>query len=790
MLRVNWTRSSLFMYKRELGALLLMAITAFFSIALVSYHTQDSSWFYYSSAGTSVSNWCGPAGAHCSALLFHLFGASSFFLLGFLFFTVYMILTRLAFADEWERLLSWFLLTVIGASLSNVHRIDFFGSSYPGGYVGKTIHTSLYTRLDTAGTTIFLYTLLVICFVLLSRCSYIEGVHYLGRAFGFLRRKKHWFVYAYRYSVKACQVAVFPFIWFSKFFKELVYGSLLKDNQYSVREFEGNFNDIDVHVEPTGIDSFWKKFQMYNTNRNLKETSNSSAANTHQSVGQKLVSTLRQVADTKMWGMYHVDSVIDEACSVVETNSSVTNTNPYSLPSSDIFIGVDEEQHDAKIRDELQEQAKILEEKLERFGVCGEVISIKRGPVVTLFEYRPQIDTKVSKILSLEDDLALALRAMSIRIIAPIPGRSVVGFEVANRQRRDVLLSSVVKSHVFQDFAGKLPLILGQNTIGENIIIDLARMPHLLIAGSTGSGKSVALNAMLVSLLCRLKPSELKLLLIDPKRLELAAYADVAHLLFPIVMHPKKATLALKWVVKEMEERYERMASVGARNMTDYNDAIKRGRLKDQEALPFIVVVIDELADLMMTTGKEVEDLIARITQMARAAGIHMIVATQRPSVDVITGLIKVNFPGRISFRVASKVDSRTILDEVGADRLLGRGDMLFLDSVGSIKRVHGAYVSNREIEGVVDHIRSQERVEYLDLSEVVMEPQGDLLETDDQLYQDVVAFLDRVEEVSISLLQRKFRIGYNRSARIIDTLESQGLILPADGSKTRKVIR
>jgi DNA segregation ATPase FtsK/SpoIIIE, S-DNA-T family len=322
-------------------------------------------------------------------------------------------------------------------------------------------------------------------------------------------------------------------------------------------------------------------------------------------------------------------------------------------------------------------------------------------------------------------------------------------------------------------------------------------MPHLLIAGSTGSGKSVALNAILISLLCKLSPDELKLILIDPKRLEFASFTDIAHLLFPIVTSPHQAAPVLRWVVQEMEERYEKMAKFGARNIADYNARINRvhselveGDARNQQ-LPFIVVVIDELADLMITAGRDIEDLITRITQMARAAGIHMIVATQRPSVDVITGLIKANFPSRISFRVASRIDSRTILDTMGADRLLGRGDMLFLDAATSqLRRVHGAYVSDNEIEQVADHIRAQRKVAYLDMHQMVGLQSIDVSSSDDVLYKDVQKFLDEIDEVSISLLQRKFRIGYNRSARIIDMLESQGLIMPQDGSKTRKVIR
>jgi DNA segregation ATPase FtsK/SpoIIIE-like protein len=461
---------------------------------------------------------------------------------------------------------------------------------------------------------------------------------------------------------------------------------------------------------------------------------------------------------------------------------------PYTLPDTSLFIGVKEEKDNAQIKHEMQERAQLLEEKLRRFGIEGSVVAIKRGPVVTLFEYKPAIDTKLSKILALEDDLSLALQAMSIRILAPIPGTNVVGFEVANTLRRDVSFAGLVKSSHFKSYKGSLPLILGEDTIGEPVVIDLARTPHLLIAGSTGSGKSVGLNGMLMSLVCRLSPDELKLILIDPKRLEFASYADIAHLLFPIITHPKKATMALRWVVKEMERRYEAIAASGARNLFDYNEQMVT---QGADKLPFIVVVVDELADLMMTAGRECEDLITRITQMARAAGIHLLVATQRPSVDIITGLIKVNFPSRISFRVTSKIDSRTILDCSGADKLLGRGDMLFLDATTSqLCRVHGAYVSDKEIQAVVAHIKAERAPEYLSTEELQEGQQGALPGSDDAIYEEVLQFLSTVEEISISLLQRRFRIGYNRSARIIDMLESQGFIMSSDSGKTRKVVR
>ena len=460
----------------------------------------------------------------------------------------------------------------------------------------------------------------------------------------------------------------------------------------------------------------------------------------------------------------------------------------YTVPSIDIFVQNADSSNDAVYKKELTARAQILEEKLQRFGVSGKVVSIKRGPVVTLFEYQPKIDTKLSKIIALEDDLAMALQALSIRILAPIPGRSVVGFEVANTQRKDVLFADIIRDTVYTQFDGMIPLVLGQDTIGNNIVADLTRMPHLLIAGSTGSGKSVALNSMLISLLCALRPDQLKLILIDPKRLEFASYADIAHLLFPIVADPKQASPVLRWVVKEMEQRYEKMAAGGVRNIKEYNE--QYAMQDDYELLPFIVVVIDELSDLMMTAGRDIEDLIARITQMARAAGIHLIVATQRPSVDVITGVIKVNFPSRISFRVTSKVDSRTILDCGGADKLLGRGDMLFLDSTTSLlRRVHGAYVTDKEIEQVVNHIRDEQAVEYLDLSQEITIGDKMLFDGDQELYEQVADFVKEMDEISISLLQRKFRIGYNRSARMIDVLEAQGRIMPSDGGKMRKVI-
>ena len=462
----------------------------------------------------------------------------------------------------------------------------------------------------------------------------------------------------------------------------------------------------------------------------------------------------------------------------------------FNLPDLDLFEADDETRFD---KEEVVKNAKLrgekLEEKLERFGVKGKVSAIRPGPVITLFEYSPEIDTKISKIIALEDDLAMALKAMSIRIIAPIPGRNVVGFEISNQKRRTVYLSDVILKDEYKQFKGNIPLLLGVNIVGDPVIQDLVSMPHVLVAGSTGSGKSVGMNAMLIGMLCKFGPEKLKIVLIDPKRLEFAPYSDIPHLLFPIVTNPRQAAPVLKWLVQEMEERYEKMADAGVRNILEYQK-VSKGR--NLEHMPFIVLMIDELADLMMVAGKEVETQIARIAQMARAAGMHMIVATQRPSVDVVTGLIKVNFPSRVAFRVSSKIDSRTIVDSSGAEKLLGKGDMLYMNSSSSeLSRIHGVFVSDKQVDGLASYLKAQQKVKYLNLNDELKRVTAvDADQFEDELYDDILEFIKTRDEVSISMLQRQYRIGFNRSARIIEKLELDGLLAPAQGSKARKVLR
>ena len=432
-----------------------------------------------------------------------------------------------------------------------------------------------------------------------------------------------------------------------------------------------------------------------------------------------------------------------------------------------------------------RQQAQRLEEKLKTFGITGTVTHIRCGPVVTLFSYQPDQAVKVANITAREDDLRLALEAVSLRIIAPIPGTSVVGFEVSRPHPQSVMLKQLIDTDDFWRDDIALPLALGTDTAGEPFVGDLAKMPHVLVAGSTGSGKSVALHSFLLSLLYRCHPDTMKLTLIDPKRLEFASYRDIPHLATPVITQSRTVVKVFEWLVQEMERRYDLLAQAGVRNISEYHHRY------GADALPYNVVVVDELADLMMGVGKDIEQYIARLAQMARAAGIHLIVATQRPSVDVITGMIKVNFLSRIAFKVTSKIDSRTIIDQPGAEKLLGRGDMLHLDSRGVLHRLHGGFVTQDEIDAVVGHWNEQpyEREFLFDPS--VQDVKSDAgSDEEDDLYDDVVSYAKTCDTISISLIQRRFRIGYNRSARLVDALERNGIVSAADTNKVRRVLQ
>ncbi len=501
----------------------------------------------------------------------------------------------------------------------------------------------------------------------------------------------------------------------------------------------------------------------------------------------------------------------------------VFSAGDYELPPLNLLAKPNPARR-AVISDEaLEQNARMLENVLSDFGVRGEIINVRPGPVVTLYELEPAAGVKSSRVIGLADDIARSMSAVACRV-AVVPGRNVIGIELPNQDREMVFLRELLAAEEFENSGGDLTLTLGKSIGGEAVFADLARMPHLLIAGTTGSGKSVGINTMILSLLYRLAPDECKLILIDPKMLELSVYEGIPHLLAPVVTDPRKAVVALKWTVREMEERYRRMSKVGVRNIEGFNarvvEAEENGEVLtrtvhtgydedtgepvyeteelEYEAMPFIVVVIDEVADLMMVAGKDIEGMVQRLAQMARAAGIHLIMATQRPSVDVITGTIKANFPTRISFQVTSKIDSRTILGEQGAEQLLGQGDMLHMAGGGRLRRVHGAFVSDDEVEKIVKFLKKQGAPDYVqDVTEMRDEDGGadggfDIggnTSSGDALYDRAVAVVLRDRKASTSYVQRRLQIGYNRAATLIERMEEEGVISPANHAGKRDIL-
>ena len=471
----------------------------------------------------------------------------------------------------------------------------------------------------------------------------------------------------------------------------------------------------------------------------------------------------------------------------------------YMLPSLDLLDVVDNSGIEFD-RERLRDDAEVLLQKLADFGVRGRVVEIGPGPVITRFEFEPASGVKLNKIVNLADDLALALKAHSVRI-APIPGKSVVGIELPNKKRKTVSFREIVARDEFLQSRSLLTIGLGKDIGGGTVINDLARMPHLLVAGTTGSGKSVFVNTVICSILFKATPAQVRFLMIDPKRLELFPYNGIPHLLHPVVVNPKKAAVALQWAVEEMERRYRILAEKGTRDIVQYNKKIEREReawepgSTEEEPpalMPFIVVVIDELADLMMIAARDVEQFIARLAQMARASGIHLLIATQRPSVDILTGVIKANFPSRISFNVSSKVDSRTILDKMGAEKLLGMGDMLFIPpGTSRLQRIHGAFISEQEITRVTEFIKDQAQPSYDETILAARAGESAVEEEDDydELYDKAVALVTETRQASISNLQRRMRIGYNRAARMIERMERDGVVGQSDGAKPREVL-
>jgi DNA segregation ATPase FtsK/SpoIIIE, S-DNA-T family len=749
-----------------IGVLLLMT-TVFLMAALLSYSSSDPS-FNTVSPEVQPHNLIGRVGSHLSDILFQILGFIAFLLpIPFLLAGIKKIRAR-PIEDLFLKTLGFIAVaSSLCAGLSMFELSILSGTNFaPGGLLGTLLAGPLLSSLNRTGSILLLITVFILAILAITRFS-LRGFSILAKKiFSFLFRPFRPLKVRYQEKRKIRDL---------KKRREMLKLKEIPDDK-PLYEEEDLFADKTESV-------------LYGNGDGELTGKKISPGLPRKRSGDSTLPVSKPVQATFEW---------DD-----KQKRKVKNSEYQLPPLSFLKAPSDEIEYDI---DELREKAGALAAKCAEFKVTGEVKHIHPGPVVTTFEFKPDPGVKYNKILGLSDDLCLAMKAEAIRIDR-IPGKSTVGIEVPNSNRRMILLREVLSSKYFNESDSELSLALGQDIKGGTVVTNLLKMPHLLIAGSTGTGKSVGLNCMVCSILYKASPENVRFIMVDPKRLELGLYEDIPHLLTPIVTDPKKAANALHWAVKEMENRYRLLALQGVRNLDQYNvlaDEMaldkKRGKTDDEETedfqkLPKIVIVVDELADLMMTSGKDVEASITRLAQMARAVGIHLILATQRPSVDVITGLIKANFPSRISFRVSSKIDSRTILDANGAEQLLGMGDMLFLSpSHSRLSRIHGAYISEKEISKIVSFLKEQAQPEYHeeilaghDNGEDIDE---DRSKSDDPLYDEVARFVVEQRKASTSLLQRRFGVGYGRAAKLMDSLEYEGLIGPMEGpSKPRSIL-
>lgn len=764
---------------RDFLGIATLAFSLFAIVSLVTYSPADPSMNTSFSSQAAVTNSGGLVGAYISDGLAQLFGSGAFF---FPLITLIMgwALIRGKEFHHWPLRLGSGIFLLIGlcALCSVQFNTDpvFKNSVQVGGLTGETLGRFLVMWFSTIGATIFLVTLVFASLLamtgtnvnsMLELAAKLAGT-YAGKLFQLISKVKtkcnEWIAIA-RESAKASKA----------------------EKIKSEEVFEP--------TEPIIV-----------TRERLTEPEPVQAP-----------TIIPQKKKSK-----------NEEFIVNEGSISVSEDGDYKIPPISLLDDPLPVEESAEMKEEILLSSSILERKLADFGVEGKVVQVLPGPVITLYEFEPAPGIKVSRILSLSDDLALAMRALSLRILAPVPGKPVVGIEIPNTRKEVVSFKEVITSKGFAKADSKLMMVIGKDSIGEPMVQDLATIPHLLMAGSTGSGKSVGLNAMISSILLNATPDEVKMIMIDPKMLELSIFDGIPHLISPVVTNPKKAAAALAWAVQEMENRYKLMAELGVRNITGFNLRMDKLRneyeeeleqwekdhakgikphemdpdelmdeeddkpIEPQAKLPYIVIVIDELADLMMVASKGVEEALTRLAQMARASGIHLIVATQRPSVDVLTGIIKANFPSRISYKVTSRVDSRTILDSMGAEKLLGRGDMLFMPpGTHRLLRIHGAMVSDDEIERIIKFIKEQKKPDYIEeiFSSVVVEDEKtEEAEDYDEKYDEALALVARDRQASISYIQRRLRIGYNRAARIIETMERDGVVGPSDGVRPREI--
>ena len=809
--------------QNEIVAILLLAVGLLLALCLVSaaFYPNDPSW--NSTGQTETQNWAGTIGANVAALLFQAIGLAAYLLPCLLVAAAWRRFKTLNFRAPFSRLLGLVVLTLAAASLlsiSNIHPL-FDSSVQPGGVVGTLISRGLASGLNTVGATVLLIALAATGLLLATSFSFVgfyerllaliakrfAGVGSLPAKFRLWREargerkrlrkeQREAQKWATQNALKSPDLS--PEERIAQFMKE---GGEPALNAQAISRGEpagAQMATLQGSAEPTravaagaGIPGAVVSNSSSGRRSIFSGIKAATAVADDEMEAEEMVrgaSVLRPKGEAPATGKLPFDA--DRARRVAYTE--------YSMPPLGFLNEAPPPSEQADT--ELLGLATRLAEKCKEFNVTGQIKHICPGPVVTTYEFKPDPGVKYSRVVSLVDDLCLALKAESIRIDR-MPGKPHVGIEVPNPRRETIFLREVIESRAFRESSSKLTIALGKTIDGLNYVADLAKMPHLLIAGTTGAGKSVGVNSLIVSILYRARPDEVKFILIDPKRLELGLYEDIPHLAAPIITDPKLASRSLKWAVGEMEKRYRDLAGWGVRNIDGYNAEIMRRNLVQEydergephKPLPYIVIIIDELADLMMTSGREVEESITRLAQMARAVGIHLVLATQRPSVDVITGLIKANFPSRISFRVSSKVDSRTIIDTNGAEHLLGRGDMLFLPpGTSRLIRVHGAYVDETEIGKIVAHAKAQAKPEY---NETITQSEEEALGLEegtgehDELFEEALRICVEMKRASTSVLQRRLRIGYGRAAAILDIMEREGLIGQADGSRPRPVL-
>jgi S-DNA-T family DNA segregation ATPase FtsK/SpoIIIE len=758
---------------KELQGMALGTVGTFILLAFLTYNTADVSWNSYSNEG-GVHNLGGRLGAQVADLFFSGFGLASYLIPLAL---LYMAYTLFRFKEI--RLRSYKLLASFGLIFSLSTLFSFFRDTTSlfgqqvatGGVVGKLTSNFLKATVGATGAMLLLLPLLAASIMILSKFSFV----------------------------------LFAGWWLENFKNKLAaWQERRTHNRQELQREKAKQEGMPAAVPSSGPI--------------IKPAA----------AAAPMLNAFKKDKDKKKEAIK--TAAVQETFAFIKAEGDF-RTPPFSLldtpPATEKKLD----------RDALTMNARLLEKKLKDYGIDGEVVEICPGPVITMYEFSPAPGIKISRIAGLADDLTMALQAMSIRIVAPIPGKGVVGIEVPNRDRDMVFLSEIFNCEEFHHNKMKLPLALGKDIAGVPVVTDLAKAPHLLVAGSTGSGKSVSINTMILSLLYMFEPRDVRMIMVDPKMLEFSMYEGIPHLLLPVVTEPKKASLALKWAVNEMERRYKLLSDKGVRNIDSYNKKLAGEVLELEEMnstipeeeiieeleeiieeeggdvlddpipfvtddsevldhvhLPYIVVIVDELADLMMVAGREVEEHIARLAQKARASGIHLILATQRPSVDVITGLIKANLPSRISFQVTSKVDSRTILDCNGAESLLGAGDMLYMPpGTSRLHRIHGAFVSDAEVQRVVDFLKKQGKPVYeksiLEMRDTDEKGGSGADEEQDERWEDALRLVAETKQASISMVQRRLRIGYNRAARIVEMMEHEGMIAPSDGtSKPREI--